>query len=90
MHKKKKSKKMEHLISDINQRLEGIQNIPSVFTDRALKIGARLFLRCSSVPIWEGRWIPPVLFSGRWQSASLVFSMLSICFGAGKRKHMRL
>ena len=44
MHKKKKSEKMEHLISDISQRLEGIQNIPSIFTDRALKIGALSFL----------------------------------------------
>lgn len=43
MHKKRKSEKMEQLVSFISQRLEGFQSIPSVLADRALKIGALSF-----------------------------------------------
>lgn len=69
MHKKKKSEKMEHLVSNISQWLEGVHNIPSVLTDRALKIGALSFF---------------VLFFGSYmgrqmRSASFVFWSVAIC-----------
>ncbi len=69
MHKKKKSKKMEGLVSDVSQRLEGIQSIPSVLADRALKIGALSFL---------------ALFLGSYMgrqmgSASFIFWSVALC-----------
>lgn len=38
MHKEKKTKKMEELVSYISLRMKGFQSIPSVLADRALKI----------------------------------------------------
>lgn len=43
MHREKRSKKMEDLVSDISQRMKGYQSIPSILADRALKIGALSF-----------------------------------------------
>ncbi|RRK32120.1 hypothetical protein EBB54_12620 [Schaedlerella arabinosiphila] len=69
MHKKKKSKKMEDLVSYVSQQLEGIQSIPSVLADRALKIGALSFF---------------ALFLGSYMgrqmgSASFIFWSVELC-----------
>lgn len=69
MHKKKKSKKMEDLVSYVSQRLEGIQSIPSILADRALKIGALSFF---------------ALFLGSYMgrqmgSASFIFWSVALC-----------
>ncbi len=44
MRKKKKTEKLEHLVSDISQWMKEIQTIPAVLADRALKVGALSFL----------------------------------------------
>lgn len=69
MHKQKKSKKMECLVSYISQRLEGFEKIPSVMKDRAWKIGALSFF---------------ALFFGcymGWQSDSVSFILWSVAIG---------
>lgn len=69
MHKKKKSEKMRHLVSDISQRLEGIQSIPSVLADRALKIGALSFFA-----LFFGSYM-----GRQMDSASFIFWSVAIC-----------
>lgn len=44
MRKKKKTEKLEYLVSDISQWMKEIQTIPAVLADRALKVGALSFL----------------------------------------------
>ena len=77
MHKKKKSKKMEDLVSYVSQQLEGIQSIPSVLADRALKIGALSFFA-----LFLGSYMGRQM--GSASSVSLAYSIPSVCFGAGK------
>ncbi len=73
MDKRKKSKKMEHLVSYISQRLEGMKSIPSVLADRALKIGALSFLALFAGS-YMGRQMESVSFIF-WSAAVCIFGL---------------
>lgn len=86
MHKKRKSEKMEQLVSFISQRLEGFQSIPSVLADRALKIGAlsffALFFGC-----YMGRQMGSASFTA-WSVAIGIFGLFHSfrLLGCGERQ----
>ncbi len=60
-HTKKEihTEKWKYLISYINRKIKGLQNIPAVLTDRACKISALSFLRSFWESIQDGRPVLP-------------------------------
>lgn len=89
MKHKKKMNRRERIADYINQRMEGFSKVPNVLADRALKIGARLFLLFFLEVIWEGRWIQQVLLHGQSLCGCLESDMRSICYGVGRKRNMR-
>jgi len=80
LHRKKKTEKLEHLASYIEERMEGFHNIPSVMADRALKIGALSFFALF-LGIYIGRqegsgsfilWSVAICMYGLWYSYHLL------------------
>lgn len=80
MDKKKKRRKLEHLVSYVSGRIEGIQNIPTVLADRALKIGALSFFALF-LGVYVGRqtdsvslilWSVIISLFGAWYSIRLL------------------
>lgn len=78
MHKKK-TKKLKDLVIYMEERIEGIQKIPSVMADRALKIGALSFFALF-FGVYMGRqtgsgslilWSVAICLFGLWYSCHL-------------------
>ena len=86
MHREKRSKKMEDLVSDISQRMKGYQSIPSILADRALKIGALSFFVLFSGSYMGRQTDSPgfILWSAAICGFGLWYSFRLLCRGEKK------
>lgn len=81
MDKKKTRKKLEHLASDVGGWIEGIQRLPPVLADRAIKIGALSFFALF-LGVYVGKqtdsvslilWSAAISLFGFWSALRLLY-----------------